>query len=217
MKSLLRRLFGRPSGRPGTPEEALRRVASGDGGNVRLVSVAGSPHRVALMREDAYDDLLRARGAARTADAPTLDPTAEPAPSPDAPVGDEEDRWAFETLEGAGVSRAEVHFSGGHDEGGPDGITLYGPEGAPLGEGDEAAVLSGPEGERLAEVLERHAEERYGGYTGDGIDGHVCWDVAARRVTESGSYLDWTGFEDVLAEVPFDDPGPPDEQEGAAG
>jgi hypothetical protein len=51
MKSLLRRLFGRPSGRPGTPVEALRRVASGDGGNVRLVSVAGSPQRVALLRK----------------------------------------------------------------------------------------------------------------------------------------------------------------------
>jgi hypothetical protein len=107
----------------------------------------------------------------------------------------------FVAITGRGADRVVAPFSGGHDEGGPDGIRLM-KGGDVIGEinlWDEGEWVKGegyrikpdtPENRQLkidgelAEAICQPIHDRWGGFAGDFyVNGTVAWDVATREVT----------------------------------
>lgn len=120
----------------------------------------------------------------------------------------------FAELRKQGVTRVEVQFSGGNDEGGADSITLF--------QGDkevgELVDVSGggrwdpelrqwvekvltPEDE-LAKALAGPVYDRYGSFSGEfNVEGVVTWDVEKGTVKTKGqeSTTTWEDFEDYIS------------------
>ena len=106
-----------------------------------------------------------------------------------------EEAWA--ELVKRNVAKVVVEFSGGHDEGGTDCITLENAAGEKIGELEEnprgmrynsatgkweAAATLTPD-EKLAEVLAVPVYQKYYSFAGEfNVAGTVTWDVAARTV-----------------------------------
>lgn len=125
----------------------------------------------------------------------------------------------FDVLVAKEVVRAEVSFSGGHDEGGCDDVLLLAADGRVVQELREAwpetvyDQASGrhiekpiPDGDAaLAHALCRPVYNRYGGFAGEYcVSGTVVWDAAARTVTIGGkeSVEQYESFEETLRDDP---------------
>lgn len=117
-------------------------------------------------------------------------------------LGEAEKNWIYETVEEMaidtrqaawdglaelGAIKADVEFSGGHDEGGVDGIAIT------LGDGSRLDTCDWPRDEnnphwRLAELLALPVYERYYSFAGEfSVHGNVVWDVAEKKVMLDGS------------------------------
>jgi hypothetical protein len=82
-----------------------------------------------------------------------------------------------------GIDKVTVKFSGGHDSGGTDGITvdLFGEE----VEWSQKELDTIKEG--LYDALEAPVWDRYGTFCGEyHVDGEVIWDVKAKKVFLKG-------------------------------
>lgn len=100
----------------------------------------------------------------------------------------------FELLRKKGVVRAELEFSGGHDEGDVNSIMLFKEEGWEIEnlvvwycggygyEGGQWVPMSKPanEDEELSDLLQGPINERFGSWGGvDSTHGTLTWDVKA--------------------------------------
>lgn len=94
----------------------------------------------------------------------------------------------WSAMDAIGATRAEVHFSGGNDEGGTDRIRVY--------KGNvELDALDVPE--RLSDLLDRLPNEKYYTFAGDfEVYGTVIVDRATESVEFSGreSVTVWEEF-----------------------
>lgn len=97
----------------------------------------------------------------------------------------------FNLMRACGITKAVVEFSGGNDEGGPDGIEVW-REGA--NEPSDLPVYyarreqEGSREEQLADLLVRPVYSEYGSFAGEFyVDGQVIWDLEARTVKMTGS------------------------------
>lgn len=107
---------------------------------------------------------------------------------------------AFDALEEMGAVKANVRFSGGHDEGGADYIEIQ------LGDGEiktlnEYVWQDGPkqtdEETALAVALAAPVYGEFGGFAGDfSVCGDVLWTVTSREIFMSGEEQDWHPFEE---------------------
>lgn len=95
---------------------------------------------------------------------------------------------AWEMLAELGAVKADVEYSGGHDEGGVDGIAIT------LGDGSRLDTCDWPRDEeknphwRLAELLALPVYEKYYSFAGEfSVHGNVVWDVAEKKVMLDGS------------------------------
>lgn len=95
---------------------------------------------------------------------------------------------AWEMLAEIGAVKADVEFSGGHDEGGVDGIAIT------LGDGSRLDTCDWPRDEeknphwRLAELLALPVYDKYYSFAGEfSVHGNVVWDVAEKKVMMDGS------------------------------
>lgn len=95
---------------------------------------------------------------------------------------------AWEMLAELGAVKADVEFSGGHDEGGVDGIAIT------LGDGSRLDTTDWPRDEetnphwRLAELLALPVYDKYYTFAGEfSVHGIVTWDVAEKTVKMDGS------------------------------
>ena len=107
----------------------------------------------------------------------------------------------FDALTAMGAAVAEVHYSGGNDDGGAEDIFLRDQNGSLLSEGFPSYVDEwkyDPEThrserrkdlsdkERLQLALEAPVHERWGSFAGEFyVSGKIIWDVAARTVIDS--------------------------------
>jgi hypothetical protein len=122
----------------------------------------------------------------------------------------------FASLKSRGIAKAEVHFSGGGDEGGVDDIILLNDKNEQIGEMEEyyantfvmnpitgrsEAVGPPSADEALSEGLSAPVYDRYHSFAGEfHVDGKVIWDVTAQKVTMSGdeSHEEFEGFEEEV-------------------
>ena len=115
----------------------------------------------------------------------------------------EEKNWIYETVDEMaidtrqagwdalaelGAVRADVEFSGGHDEGGVDGIKIV------LGDGSTMHMEDWPRNDetnphwRVAELLALPVYGKYYTFAGEfSVHGIVTWDVAEKTVKMDGS------------------------------
>jgi hypothetical protein len=116
----------------------------------------------------------------------------------------------YEAVRALGAARVEASFSGGNDEGGYDGVSFFGADGARLELGDfnpwrevshkgrdewdqtagrYVKVPPKPETERtlVADTLEKVLDDRYGSFAGEFyVRGTVTIDAAARKTVLQG-------------------------------
>ena len=98
---------------------------------------------------------------------------------------------AFTALQEMGAVKAVVEFSGGHDEGGSEGISIT------LGDGEIKTLKEyifneedeqTPEETRLAKTLVEPIYNEWGSFAGEfSVYGELIWDVANKTVTLDGS------------------------------
>ncbi len=100
----------------------------------------------------------------------------------------------YEELARRGATRAVIEYSGGHDEGGADSITLYNGD-AEIGSVDETwGEPSAQEAtdNALAEALCEPIYARFGGFASENeVSGTLEWIVAERQWHGQGSCTDW--------------------------
>lgn len=127
----------------------------------------------------------------------------------------EEKNWIYETVEEMaidtrqagwdalaelGAVKAEVEFSGGHDEGGVDGIRVT------LGDGSTMQMEDWPRTDtnphwRVAELLALPVYSKYYTFAGEfSVHGEVTWDVAEKTVKMNGSETveEWHSIEEEV-------------------
>jgi len=116
----------------------------------------------------------------------------------------------FKELKRRGIAKANVHFSGGGDEGGCDNIELLNEAGEIVCELEEyyanTLIIDGPgktreidppdNDEELSEGLCVPMYERFGGFDGSSVQGTITWDVAGEKITLEGSEEVWESFDD---------------------
>ena len=104
----------------------------------------------------------------------------------------------FDKLEEMGAVKADVRFSGGHDEGGADYIEIQ------LGDGEVKTLYEYNWGEKkqtdeeteLAVALAAPIYSEYGSFAGEfSVCGNVNWIVITRKVVMDGEEQDWHPFE----------------------
>jgi hypothetical protein len=106
----------------------------------------------------------------------------------------------FYLLEEIGAVKAEVVFSGGHDDGGPDDVRIL------LGDGTSKHIREWgeeyTEEERdLAHLLAAPVYENFGGFAFEGyVSGTVVYDLKERTAVMRGEeeIQTWEGFERSL-------------------
>ena len=96
-----------------------------------------------------------------------------------------------------GAVKADVRFSGGHDEGGADYIEIQ------LGDGEVKTLYEYNWGEKkqtdeeteLAVALAAPIYSEYGSFAGEfSVCGNVNWIVITRKVVMDGEEQDWQPF-----------------------
>lgn len=103
--------------------------------------------------------------------------------------------WVWAEMEKRGAIKAIIEFSGGHDEGGADAITLT------MGDGSKESLETwrnenDDEG-RLITYLQDPLYDRWGSFAGEfSVYGTIEWNVTTRKVTLDGSESveDYTSF-----------------------
>jgi len=104
----------------------------------------------------------------------------------------------FDKLEEMGAVKADVRFSGGHDEGGADYIEIQ------LGDGEVKTLYEYNWGDNkqtdeelaLAEALVAPIYSEFGSFAGEfSVCGNVNWIVITRKVVMDGEEQDWHPFE----------------------
>lgn len=107
----------------------------------------------------------------------------------------------FDALAEMGAVKAQVHFSGGNDEGGSDYIQII------LGDGEKKDIHEYVWGDsdqtaeetELAIDLAVPVYDAYGSFAGEfSVSGVIEWDVVKREVKMSGEEQDWHPFEERL-------------------
>ena len=94
---------------------------------------------------------------------------------------------AWTALAELGAVKADVEFSGGHDEGGVDVITVT------LGDGSKLEMNDWPRNDqnehwKVAELLALPVYDRYYSFAGEfSVHGNVVWDVTEKKVKMDGS------------------------------
>ena len=97
----------------------------------------------------------------------------------------------FNLMRACGITKAIVEFSGGNDEGGPDGICVV-RQGA-IEESDLPLYYmrqgdTPSREEELADLLARPVYAEYGSFAGEFyVDGRVVWDLEKRTVRMTGA------------------------------
>lgn len=93
----------------------------------------------------------------------------------------------WDALAELGAVKAEVEFSGGHDEGGVDGIRVTLGDGSTMNMEDWPRTDTNPHW-RVAELLALPVYSKYHTFAGEfSVHGEVTWDVAEKTVKMNGS------------------------------
>ena len=107
--------------------------------------------------------------------------------------------WVWAEMEKRGAINATIEFSGGHDEGGADSITLT------MGDGSKESLetwrAENDDEGRLITYLQDQLYDRWGSFAGEfSVYGTIEWDVTERKVVLDGSESveEFTSFNEEL-------------------